>query len=297
MVPDAPMDPEVATFDAPRRPKTRPSSVMAAALAIGLVSLGLLLPTVALWGTARADPPSTPVVGSIAGPTGVGTGLKANYVVHATGGPAFAPNGTQTGILAYRASIAALNTTGALISPTSGVLVNQTVTLSLIAPNLTESLTIYVLLTSSVSGTNSTNSSTNISYQVAIVQPYHVMATILVASAQSVGAFSITVTLDGQPVGSVAVPTLSPGASYPLSFFYVAAGLSSGWHTFAMNVAPEHGLVAFSGGSTAFTQQFYVPGSPPDNTVWYVAGASAFVAALFIFTTRLGARHRGKSKK
>jgi hypothetical protein len=278
-----------------RSPLVRPRGRILALL--GAVFL-LAVPMMAALPTGGAPPPiSTPVVGGITGPTEVGTGQKGNYVVHATGGPAFALNGSQTGILAYAASISGFNTTGAVISPPSGVLVNQTVTLSLIAPNLTEALTLYVLVTSSVSGLNSTNTSSNFSFQITIVQPYHLMATLVVGSSESVGAFTVTVTLDGAPVGSVQVPTLTPGTSYPVSFDYVAVGLSPGWHTFAMNVAPEHGLVSFSGGSTAFTQSFYVPGPPTDYTEWYLAGASAFVVALFIFTARLGARRRGKSKK
>lgn len=277
----------------------RPSAHHRKALVSFLALASLLaLPWMAVLPASGGPPPiTTPVVGGITGPSEVGTGQKGNYVVHATGGPAFALNGSQTGILAYSASVSGFNTTGAVISPPSGVLVNQTVTLSLIAPNLTEALTLHVLVTSSVSGLNSTNTSTNFSFAITVVEPYHLMATLVVSSSESVGAFTVTVTLDGAPVGSVQVPTLTPGTTYPVSFEYVAVDLSPGWHTFAMNVAPEHGLVAFSGGSTAFTQSFYVPGPPTDYTEWYLAGASAFVVALFIFTARLGARRRGKSKK
>ncbi len=267
-------------------------------LAVALAAT-LALPVLGVLGVSPAAPvtPSPPVVGGISGPSAVGTGQKATYLVHAHGGPAFAPNGTQTGILAYKASVAASNTSGAVISPPSGVLVNQTVELSFIAPNLTEPLTIYVLVTSSVSGLNSTNTSTNFSLQISVVQPFRVTATLLVAGGESIGGFSITVTLDGAPVGTVSVPTLTAGSNYPISFDYVAQNLAPGWHTFSMNVAPEHGLVTFAGGSVAFTQQFYVPAPAPDNSLWYLAGASAFVVALFIFTTRVGARRRGKSKK
>ncbi|MCI4330720.1 MAG: hypothetical protein L3K19_02590 [Thermoplasmata archaeon] len=278
----------------PIRTGARTRTVAPWAFAILLI---LGLPVLGMFGGVHAAPILTPVTGGIAGPSEVGAGQKASYVVHANGGPAFAPNGTQTGILSYRSSLAGENTTGAVLSPPSGVLINQSITLSLIAPNLTESLTIFVLVTSSVSGLNSTNTSNNFSFHVNIVQPFRLTATIVVSSASSVGSFSITVTLDGQPVGTVIVPTLTPGSNYPLSFEYVAQGLAPGWHTFSMNVAPEHGLVTFSGGSTAFNQPFYVPGPAPDNSLWYLAGASAFVVALFIFTTRVGARRRGKSKK
>lgn len=280
-------------------PASRSSAGSRAArfLTVLLAAVALGMPFLAVVGHAAPTLPTTPVVGGIQGPGQVGTGQRASYVVTAHGGPAFAPNGTQTGILAYRASVAGPNTTGAVISPPSGVLVNQTITLSFIAPNLTESMTLYVLITSSISGLNSTNASQNFSLQISIVQPYHVTATLVVAGAESVGGFAITVTLDGAPVGTVTVPTLTAGSNYPVSFSYVAQNLAPGWHTFSMNVAPEHGLVRFAGGGEAFSQQFYVPGPAPDNSWWYLSGAAAFVVALFILTARVGARRRGKTKK
>jgi hypothetical protein len=265
----------------------------AAALLLAIVLVPLSIPAASALSAVPST--STPLIGGVTGPGSVGLGLKTVYTVTASGGPAEAINGTQVGILSYKASISAVNTTGALITPVSGVLVNGSVTLAFNAPNVTESLTVFVLVTSSYQGTNVSN---NFSELVLIVEPYRLNANLVVSSAAAIATFEITVTLDGQPVGLVHVPSLSAGATYPLSFEYVLpSGLSAGWHTFSMNLAQEHGLVSFAGGVSQISSTFYVTGPSPDYGIWYLAGASAFVGAIFIWSTGLGARRRGRSKK
>lgn len=274
----------------------RISGIRAVAAVTFLLVLSLL--PLALPGAGAVTPfavPSTPLTGGVNGPSSVGLGLKTTYTVTASGGPAEATNGTQVGILSYKASISAVNTTGAAISPVSGVLVNGSVTLGFNAPNVTEPLTVFVLVTSSFQGTNVSD---NFSELVQIVQPYRLSANLVVSSIAAVSTFDVTITLDGNPVGTVQIPALSAGSTYPLSFAYVLpSGLSAGWHTFAMNLAQEHGLVTFAGGTTQVTSTFYVSGPAPDYAIWYLAGASAFVGAIFIWGTGLGARRRGRSKK
>lgn len=267
------------------------------ALLLVALSVGLLLLPGAVPAArgVTVDNTTNPVTGAITGPSQIGLALTQVYEVSATGGPAEATNGTQVGTYAYKASIAALNATGASITPTSGVLVNGSVNLSLIAPNVTEELTIFVNVTSSFAGTNA---STNLTYTVSVVQPFRLLATIVVGSTSSVTAFALTVTLDGQPVGSVNVPSLSAGQSYPIVFSYVVpGGLSAGWHTFGISLAKEHGLVTFAGGTSAYSSSFYVPGPPPDYTVWYLTGAAAFLGALVIWSMAVGARRRSRTKK
>ncbi len=151
---------------------------------------------------------------------------------------------------------------------------NGTVTLSFTAPNVTEPLTLFVLVNSSYQGTNVT---TNLSEAIEIVQPYRFNANLQVGSQAGVSPFYLTVTLDGAPVGSVKVPSLSAGASYPISFPYVVpGGLSPGWHTFSMNLASEHGLVTFAGGVTSYSSSFYVPGPPENDTPVLSAGDHRF---------------------
>ncbi len=165
------------------------------------------------------------VTGAINGPADVGESLHANYTVTATGGPAEASNGTTIGTYAYNASVTGINATGASINPSTGVLLNGSVVLDLIAPAAAETLTITVLITSSYQKNNQSN---NLSYAVQIVEPYRLNATLVAASGVTVGPLKLTVTLDGTPVGSISVPVMTAGSTYPINFAYVDLGLSPG---------------------------------------------------------------------
>jgi hypothetical protein len=264
-------------------------TVLVAAAAVALLLL------VGLGGLAAGAASTYPALsGTIQGPTTLGESLKATYTIHAVGGPAEAPNTTIVGVYTYNATLAASNSSGMFVTPASGVLVNGTGNVTVAAPPVPEPLSLFVLVRS---GYNGVNSSDNLTYTISIVQPYNLTATLVVAAGASVGPLGLTVTLDGTPVGSVAVPTLTGGSTYPLSFQYVATGLSPGWHTFAISLAQEHGLVTFAGGTESYSQSFYVPGPPPDDTAWYVVGAAAFIGTIFIWVTRVGARRRGRPKK
>lgn len=273
--------------------RLRPARTVLLVLAVLVAGLGLPLGHFAPLESARAV--ATPVTGNIAGPSAVGVSLQTTYTITATGGPAEAANGTQVGIYSYTASYSAVNTTGAAFTPSSGVLVNGSVTLSFTAPNATEPLTLFVLVNSSYQGTNV---STNLSDGIQIIQPYRLNANLQVGSEAGIAPFVLTVDLDGSPVGSVKVPSLSAGATYPISFAYVSpGGLSAGWHTFTVNLAAEHGLVTFVGGLTSYSVSFYVPGPPPDYTAYYLLGITVFIAVILIYTLRVGAPRRGPKKK
>jgi hypothetical protein len=256
------------------------------ALSLSGVFIGSLAPE------ARGSSPA--VTGSILGPSNLGESLQANYTVDASGGPAEAAYGTDVGTFAYNATVSGTNTTGASISPSTGVLTNGSVKLNLIAPAVAESLTISVVVTSSYQKNNQSN---NLTDTIQIVQPYRLNATLVAATGVSVGPLFLTVTLDGASVGTIRVPVLTSGTTYPLNFAYVDLNLTPGWHTFAISLSAEHGLVTFPGGAQQYSQSFYVNGPPPDNTIWYAAGTVAFVGALFIWSTRVAARRRGRTKK
>lgn len=255
-------------------------------LGLALAALGLLP---GLAGAATTPP----VTATIGGPHALGESLKGTYYLNASGGPGQAPNGTWIGTASYKASLIGVNTTGALVNPSAGVLTNGSTTFVVTAPNATETLTLSVEVTSSAQKVNST---VNVSYSIDVLLPYRVSAELVVGS-EPVGAFPITVTLDGVPVGTVSVPALSADAHYPVSFAYATPHLSPGWHAFALSLGQAHGLVSFAGGQDVYSASFYVTGPATSYTVWYVAGAVAFVGAIFIWATRVGARRRGRPKK
>jgi hypothetical protein len=270
-----------------------PSRALSAFLAVALLATVALLVGLSVP-VARATPQFGPLTGSITGPVNVGQNGNATYTVNVSGGQAVASNGTQVGIFSYNASVAGPNTTNVLITPASGTIQAGTVQLTLKVGNITEALTLSVLVTSSYAKQQST---TNLSYSVNVVVPYRFAATLVVGSGASVSPFSLVVLLDGQSVGTVSVGTLASGTRFPFSFNYVNPNLSPGWHTFSVSLAQEHGLVSFVGGSESVSQSFYVAGPPPNDTVWYVAGVAAFVGVVFIFTTRVAAGRRTRPKK
>ena len=127
---------------------TRPAFARTTLLVLVVLAAALGIPLGHLSPVSPARAATLPLTGNIAGPTAVGVAIQTTYTVSATGGPAEAPNGTQVGIYSYKASYSAVNTTGAAFTPTSGVLVNGTSTLSFTAPNVTEPLTLFVLVKS-----------------------------------------------------------------------------------------------------------------------------------------------------
>jgi hypothetical protein len=279
-------DPEV---DASMRPAVRALLLTSLLLVGSFATLPLALPS------ARANAPGAAVTGNMTGPDvlayhGVGT-----YVVNGTGGPAVLPNGTIVGNLTYYLSVTGANTTGVSFAPASGlILTNIPGTVKLTVANLSEVLTITVMLSSVL---NATNVTTNFTITVTVVQPYILSTTLYNLGNESVTSFPVIVDLDGTTVGNVSVPTMLPHASYALNFQYATLGLSSGTHTFSIHLTTVHGLVRFANDTTVYSVNFYIPGPPPSYTLWYVAGAVAFLGALFIFGARVGARRRSASKK
>ncbi len=159
---------------------------------------------------------------------------------------------------------------------------------------ITETLTITVEIASVY---QTANVSTNLTYTVNVVQPYVLTLDLISTASVTILGFTLIVDLDGTPVGTISVPSLTAKQSYTATFSYATLGLGSGYHTFTVSLPNEHGLVTFAGGSSTYSDTFYVPGSPPNYTLWYLAGAIAFFGAIFIFLTRVAARRRNPSRR
>ncbi|MGA9840624.1 MAG: hypothetical protein WBF81_02610 [Thermoplasmata archaeon] len=271
------------------------SGGLASAIGLLLVCGALLVPGASGLADAHLAPASTPVAGNVTGPTVLAYSASQAYFINASGGPAFAANGTQVGNLTFYASVTGANTTDLTISPTEGNITNATAeSVELTVGNATQVASILVEI-ASVYGT--ANVTLNITYSVNVVQPYVLTLNLIADSSVTVAAFNLTVQLDGTPVGTIAIPQLTPNEAYAASFQYATTGLSSGSHTFTVSLANEHGLVTFAGGATTYSASFDIPGPPPNYTLWYVAGAVAFFGAIFIFVTRVAARRRTPSRK
>jgi hypothetical protein len=255
------------------------------------VLLFLALSVLLLPAPAHAATSYPPITETTTGPSVVGRGaLQVQYVVNGSGGPAEAANGTLVGNITFNATLTGNNVTTAAIAPPTGVLVGGSVTLRFTAPNQTEVVTLHIELTSKY---KAAIESKNFTTLIQVVEPY-VLSGTLVAGSTAVSGFNMTVTVDGRAVGRVVVPTISANGSYHFTFNYVPQGLAEGWHTMAVSVAPEHGLVTFAGGVQQLSVQFYVSGAPPDLTLDFAVGLAAFAVAVFIWGSVVGARRRGR---
>lgn len=260
-------------------------------LLLGLAVVGML----GGLGPARATAYPT-LTANISGPTLIGTSQSATYHLTGGGGPGYAFNGTEIGTLSFSASVAGVggaNTSGVLLTPSAGVFVNGSANLSLTASNLTETLILSVEVTSHYQGTNATD---NLTYSVVVIQPYTLTATLVNDSSYGTAPFNLTVELDGAAVGRIKVPGMLAGASSQISYSYVSNSLSPGWHTFSVSLAQQHGLILFANGESQYTASFYVPAPAPNDTLWYVTGVVAFVGAVFIWLSSVGARRRRRKR-
>jgi hypothetical protein len=268
--------------------------VSSVALVLLLALPALFVGVGALAAPARAAG-TTPVAGSITGPTVVSTTSNNTFLISGYGGPAFNSEGVLVGNVTYYATPTGPNLTGVSLQPsTSNIVGNQSVAAKLYTGNATETLVIDVEVSSVFNGHNQ---STNFTYTVTVVAPYVVSATIVNPSNVTVSGFTVWVTLDGAVIGSVNVSRLAAGASERVTFRYPTLGLSSGTHTFALSLVQEHGLVTFANGQTVYTATVYITGPAPSYTLWYIAGIVAFFGAIFIFASRVAARRRGTARR
>jgi len=269
-------------------------------LATGLVLACVLLSLLPWPATASAASPAAtktaPVVGNVSGPSLLATGSNGTFYLNASGGPAEV-DGSIRGELNWTANVTGTNTTGTSVSPKTGTISSSTsqpvklvVTLG---PN-SGPFTLQVEVTSTLA---SENSSENFSRTFQVVVPYVVRATLVAGPSATVLPFNVTVSLDGSVVGQVAVPKLTPNATFDLEYRYATRGLASGYHTFTLTVEDVHGLVTFSNGRTVLSTTFYVAPAPPDYTLWVVVGIVAFFGVLFIYVTRAAARRRTPGRR
>lgn len=280
----------------------RPRPTLVALLLLAVVGIGALaVGPIGAASAPQADASShlatsaTPVNGTIQGPSVLGISSTGGYYINGSGGPAYAANGTKIGNLSYYVTVVGPNTTGVVFAPTRNNITDFTSPLAnLTVSTVLETLTIDVMISSTY---GAANASINFSYQVRVVQPYVVAATLVDRSTADLLAFTVQVALDGTVVGTVEVPSMTAGGTYDLAYSYVTGGLGSGWHTFSISLAQEHGLVTFANGSTVFSESFYVAPAAPNYTIWYAAGAVAFIGVLFILVTRVAARRRGVTRR
>ncbi len=230
-----------------------------------------------------------PLKGNFSGPALLSQNATHAYTLNATGGPAYSSSGTAIGTITYFVSIVGTNTTGVNFLPSSGAVPNGTAQADLTVTSVVQTLSLKIEYTSVY---RAENVSINLTYTIHVVQPY-VLSGILVVGSQSVLAFSIQLSLDGRPVGSIAIPALAAHAVYNFSYDYVTLPLGAGSHTFVLTLPFPHGQVHFANGQQSYSVPFYVAGAPPNYTYYYVLGVVAFVAVVLISLLYVGSRRPG----
>lgn len=253
-----------------------------------------------LAGSAVANTPTSPtsaapVTGTFTGPATLGYNATEFYTLNATGGPAVSPTGQMLGNITYYLRLGGSNLTSVSISPTRGILVNTSAANpSLTVHNASETITIYVMISSTYLGQNE---SINLTYNVLVVQPYTLSVSLTAGPTYTILSFQLDVYLDGNYAGVYSVPTLTSGEVYTIKWSYATAPLSSGWHTFTFAIpSADQGLVTFPNGQSTYAYSFYITGPAPDYTLWIVAGVLAFVAVAFISLILVGGRRRNRGR-
>lgn len=271
----------------PRAPRRRQFAVVIALLFV-VGSLGLAsVPT-----SQAATPAYPPLTGTVIGPSLLGVNGSSLYRLNATGGPAFALNGTQIGILNFTVSVLAGNSTGVSVLPNVGALSHGSYNVSLSVGPAAQTVVLQVEYSSMY---RHENVSINVTYAVQVVHPY-ILTGLLQAGNTTVAPFQIQVSLDGALLAPLSVPTLTPHQEYNFTYRAVVAGLSPGDHTFVLTLPTQHGQVHFAGGALTYAYTFSIPGPAPDYTLYYVLGSVALVGVILIFLILVGARRRGGSR-
>ncbi len=235
-------------------------------------------------------------VGNVSGPALVATDSNGTFYFNASGGPAV-QNGSIVGTIAWNATLTGNNITGVVATPDNGTITaatTQPISVLVTTGAIAEHLILTISLNSSLSNVSKT---ATLTYTFLVVVPIVLAAVLVVGSSAGVLPFNVSVALDGSPVGTVGVPQLAASATYNFSFRYATTGLSSGYHTFTLSVADEHGLVTFGNGVTVLTTTFYVAPPTPNYGVYYILGIVAFIGVLFIYAARVGARRRGGGRR
>lgn len=265
------------------------------ALAFAVVLAGLLLALVPAPSALAAPGPHYPaIVGSFTGRTLVATGSNTTYYINGTGGPAIAPNGTEVGSIAWKATVSGGDLSGVSLSPNSSTLSGPGPAKTYLKVNdVAQTLVLQLTLNSTDQGVSATKT---FNLTVRVVVPYIVHAELVVPGKTGVLGFSLTVALDGSTVATVHVPAIAAGGTYNFTYAYPTTGLSVGRHTFTISLPPT-GLVRFEGGALEYSQSFYVVGPPPDYALYLLVGAIVFFGVLFIFLTRVAARRRPATRR
>ena len=224
----------------------RLSSGKTMALLAALVFTASLASLVGVSGTASAY---SPVEVSMDVPTFAGALEKVACTLVVTGGPSSAGEGNFT----YKAEIIADNSTGSMISPSSGTSARGVFNLTITMPGEAQTITVRVNATS----TGEEDVSEVRDFKVRVVEPIVITATVY--NTGSVAAENVTATFyaDGILLGEQEF-SLAAGASIALIHNWTWANIADGEHVVTVAIDDEAGIVEFSDGNNVYSETIYV---------------------------------------
>ncbi len=243
----------------------------------------------------QADTTTNPLHAQLDGPMVVTAGSIHVYVLTMVGGPAEMGDGNYS----YTAELTGENTYGASILPgTVTPKASGTFYLNLTAPAVPQTLTITIKCTSA---STTTTVNTALEYNVRVVEPVVLSATITNTGKVSVNGVPLVLQIfrDGDWVQFHSTTLdLGAGETYDLKYNWTALDLRSGEYKVRMLLDPDNSVVTFEGGSAVYETTIYydMPGYGGVNSLlWVLVIALGFVT--FLIWRRPAAKGKGKKRR
>lgn len=250
----------------------------------------------ALPGAQASSVGYPPLNTTITGPSTLPTNGTGNYYAVASGGPAETLEGSYVGNYTFTNEIVGVDTTGSFVTPSSGAFIGRDANFSIGGLVNDGTYTFELNVTSHGAGSKPTNLTQIFTFQITVVVPYLISATVQNMNSYTVSGAVIDVLLDGTFVGATTIPSLAASGTSVITYNYTNTTLSPGYHTFTLEIKGPPGLLEFTNGQSMFSETFYVQGAPPNYTYYWFGGASLAVLAVLISLIIFGPRRPRRKK-
>jgi hypothetical protein len=199
----------------------------------------------------------SPLFLKVEGPTLVSVSEMNQYTITGVGGPA--ESGGNYSFAAYVTGSQS-DFTG-FVRPLAGVSARSTFLVNVTAPNLGQTMTLFINMTST-KGLDTERASTSI--VITVVNPIVISARVVNQGSMGVSGVPVKFLADGKQLYNTTID-LAAGESRTLVYNWTAQGISSGEHLVTVELDPNGQFVRFASGGTLFTQTIFVGGNDFGN--------------------------------
>ncbi len=214
-----------------------------------LAALLLTASFASLLGVSGTASAYSPVEVSMDVPTFAGALEKVACTLVVTGGPSSVGEGNFT----YKAEIIADNSTGSMVSPSSGSSARGVFNLTITMPGEAQTITVRINATS--------NGEEDVSevrdFEVRVVEPIVITATVYNTGSVDAENVKATFYADGILLGEQEF-SLAAGASIVLIHNWTWANIADGEHVVTVAIDDEARIVEFSDGNNVYSETIYV---------------------------------------